>query len=71
MGTIKRMRSWAGAVAAAAALGFGATQALAAPGTAAESGDRCTNGTCYARCVNLGYAGGSCVGATCTCWTAG
>lgn len=53
----------------AAALGFGAAQAFAAPGAAAERAARCTDGTCNSRCVNLGYAGGRCVGATCTCFT--
>lgn len=63
----RRMQGAALALATAAALGFGAAQALAAPAEAAGA-ERCTNYTCNSRCVNLGYAGGSCAGATCVCW---
>lgn len=67
-GTRSRAARVLGALAVTAALGFGGAQAFAAPGTAAEGEARCTNYTCNSRCLNLGYAGGSCVGATCTCW---
>lgn len=50
----------------AAALVFGAAQALAAPAEATGAA-RCTQGTCNSRCVSLGYDAGTCVGATCTC----
>lgn len=53
-------------LAVAAALVFGAAQAIAAPAEAAGAA-RCTEGTCNSRCVNLGYDAGTCVGATCTC----
>jgi hypothetical protein len=59
-----------GALAVAAALGFGGAQAFASPGAAVEGAARCTDGTCNSRCVSLGYTGGRCVGATCTCFTA-
>lgn len=51
----------------AAALGFGGAAAFASPAAAAER-DRCTDFTCRSRCINLGYAGGSCSGASCVCW---
>lgn len=64
-----RMTRVLGALAVTAALGFGGTQAFASPGVTAERAARCTDGTCNSRCLNLGYAGGRCVGATCTCFT--
>ena len=58
------------ALGVAAALGFGGAQAFAAPGTAQAGAARCSDGTCNSRCLNLGYDGGACVGATCTCFRA-
>jgi hypothetical protein len=68
-GARSRVARVLGALAVTAALGFGGAQAFASPGTAAEGAARCTDGTCNSRCVNLGYASGRCVGATCTCFT--
>lgn len=63
----KRMQGAVLALATVASLGFGAAQALAAPREAAAA-ERCTDYTCRSRCINLGYAGGSCSGASCVCW---
>jgi hypothetical protein len=64
---IRAVRAMA-ALGVTAALGFGGAQAFASPGAAAEGAARCTDGTCKSRCLSLGYAGGSCSGATCVCW---
>jgi hypothetical protein len=63
----KRIHGAVLALATAAALGFGGAQAFAAPAEAAGAA-RCADYTCNSRCVNLGYAGGNCVGASCVCW---
>ena len=56
-------------LAVAAALVFGGAQAFAAPAASAAKGEaRCQNYTCNNSCIAKGYAGGSCVGATCVCW---
>jgi hypothetical protein len=56
------------ALATAAALGFGAAQAFAAP---AAPGARaaCTTAQCNLDCRRMGYDGGVCAGSWgCACW---
>jgi hypothetical protein len=56
------------ALATAAALGFGAAQAFAAPGVS-ESRAACTNAQCNDDCRRMGYDGGICAGSWgCACW---
>jgi len=50
----------------AAALGFGATQALAAPREPAAAA-ACSNASCSWSCVKKGYDGGACINGVCTC----
>lgn len=55
------------ALAMAAALGFGAAQAFAAP--AAADARACTNAGCNTWCRSQGYDGGICAGSFgCACW---
>ncbi|HEU4883867.1 MAG TPA: hypothetical protein VFT45_16525 [Longimicrobium sp.] len=56
------------ALATAAALGFGAAQAFAAPAQAAGAW-ACTNAQCNLDCKARGYDGGICAGSWgCACW---
>jgi hypothetical protein len=67
-GTRQRTRRALFALATAAALGFGAQQAFAAPGAAADA-RACTNAQCDADCKARGYGGGICAGSWgCACW---
>ena len=54
------------ALAAACALGFGATQALAAPAEAAPP--VCKKHTCDQQCIAMGLSGGTCFGDECACY---
>ena len=54
--------------AVAAALGFGATQALAAPPGPNAGRDRVCPEDCDAYCISIGGSGGSCVGHFCRCF---
>lgn len=51
----------------AAALGFGAAQAFATPGTAARVA-ACSDERCDANCVSRGYAYGDCSTGACRCF---
>ena len=69
---MSRMTRWAQrgvfALATAAALGFGARQAVAAPADAAAV-RVCTNEQCNTDCRRRGYDGGVCAGSWgCACW---
>ena len=53
----------------AAALGFGAAQALAAPRGMVVAGERaCSQGQCSRQCKAAGYDGGNCAGGLCSCF---
>ena len=53
----------------AAALGFGATQALASPGgTSADEMRACASGQCTQDCRKIGYNVGVCEQGTCVCY---
>ena len=54
------------AVAAASVLGFGATQALAAPASAEPPA--CKPRTCDQQCIAQGLSGGTCFGDECACY---
>jgi hypothetical protein len=54
--------------AVAAALGFGATQAMAAPSGSDPARDRACPEDCDAYCISIGGTGGSCVGKVCRCF---
>jgi hypothetical protein len=51
-----------------AALGFGATQALASPGAPADDARACNPGQCSRDCKARGADGGRCVGGSCVCF---
>lgn len=58
----------ASAAALAAALGFGGTQALAAPAAAPAGTVRaCTSSTCGTACFSKGYSHWSCWNGVCQC----
>jgi hypothetical protein len=60
MATIRTMRGWVFGVATAAALGFGGTQALAAPAPAAPREDVCDD-VCDRLCKTFNpFGGGFC-----------
>lgn len=70
MTTSKTLRHWVFGAATAAALGFGGTQALAAPAPAAAERKVCDPEVCDRACdlINRGF-GGFCTSAgTCVCW---
>ena len=53
----------------AAALGFGATQALATPAAAKDSARVCQDQFCAQLCSSLGFRGGFCnSGGGCSCY---
>ena len=53
----------------AAALAFGAAQALASPSQAAKQrAAACSDERCDAICVSHGHAGGSCLTGACRCF---
>ena len=53
----------------AAALGFGAAQALAAPrASVGDAARACKPGDCSRQCKAAGYDGGSCAGGLCECF---
>lgn len=53
----------------AAALAFGAGQALAVPRATVAAGARqCTQGQCSRQCKAAGYDGGNCAGGLCSCF---
>ena len=62
-----RTRKIVGCAAVAAALGFGAAQALAAPAEAREAA-ACNPATCRKDCIALGNTGGVCVQDQCACY---
>ena len=67
-GIRQRTRRGLFALATAAVLGFGASQAFAAPAAAAEA-RACTNAQCNLDCRARGYDGGVCAGSWgCACW---
>ena len=51
----------------AAALGFGAAQAFASPGAAAQTERACSGGQCRSDCRARGYDGGFCDQGGCIC----
>lgn len=51
----------------AAALGFGAAQAFAAPAAAANAERACVNGKCARECRSIGYDDGFCDQGGCIC----
>lgn len=57
---------WTLALAFVSSLGFGATQALAAPQDAPVA-RACDWYTCHTACVNKGYFKGSCYNGVCSC----
>ena len=66
--TGSRGKRWAFAAGVVAALGFGGTQALAAPGQA--EAQVCSDSTCNKICTRAGAAWGECNpnGLTCVCY---
>ncbi|HEX8903964.1 MAG TPA: hypothetical protein VF771_03940 [Longimicrobiaceae bacterium] len=64
-GSIRRV---AFPVVVAAALAFGAAQALASPGVAKKAAKSCSDERCDAICVSHGYAGGDCLTGACRCF---
>jgi hypothetical protein len=66
-------RKAAFAAVVAAALGFGATQALAAPGGVDTSAAVCGSLDCERLCARIGAIYGTCApnGVTCTCYWVG
>lgn len=66
-------RKAAFAAGVAAALGFGGTQALAAPGGVDTGAAVCENINCERVCASLGAIYGTCApnGVTCTCYWVG
>lgn len=67
--TITRLHSGALGAMVAAALGFGASQALASPAVA-ERDAVCDRLACPAKCRSLGYTGGGCFNGQCICYIA-
>lgn len=66
--TLRRVRNGTAALALAAALGFGVTQALAEPREAARR--ECTpamDAYCHAYCVSIGGISGRCINDLCAC----
>jgi hypothetical protein len=61
----KGIRRWAFALLTAGALGFGGTQAFAAPGEPAARA--CNPDTCRSGCIRSGAFTGRCVGGFCAC----
>ena len=57
------------AAAIVASLGFGATQALAAPDGGARKAQICAATACNNLCVSMGYTCGRCVNGKCLCYT--
>ena len=65
-----RGKRWAFAAGVAAALGFGGTQALAAPAEGDAGTATCSHVTCYKLCIAIGALYGECSsnGVTCACY---
>ena len=63
----RRLRRRALGAAVVAALGFGASQALASPAEAVEAA-ACDRIKCTAKCRSLGQTGGACFGDQCVCY---
>jgi hypothetical protein len=70
MATIRTMRGWVFGAATAAALGFGGTQALAAPAPAAPGEKVCDEEVCDRICdlLNRGFGGFCSSAGTCVCF---
>ncbi len=70
MGMMTTVRRAVFGVATAAALGFGATQALAAPGPAAQEARVCDEALCDRICdlTNRGLGGFCSSTGVCVCW---
>ena len=64
---ISRLPRLALAAAVAAALGFGARAAAAAPSAPHESRPACFDIDCKKACQSLGYSGGVCIDDACRC----
>lgn len=64
----RRMHRGLFALATAAALGFGAAQAFASPGAAAEAERACSGGQCNRDCRARGADGGFCDQGGCICY---
>ena len=62
-----RLQRWALAAGLAAALGFGAAQAVAAPADS-PAGRTCIPDKCRAACRAQGQTGGACFQDTCFCY---
>jgi hypothetical protein len=58
---------WMMGAAVAAALGFGATQALATPAAKTDAA-ACSTGQCRKDCIALGNSGGVCIDGQCICF---
>jgi hypothetical protein len=73
MRTMSTMRKWVFGAATAAALGFGGTQALAAPAPAAEGARVCNPTVCNRICQAIpGSIGGFCTpDGGCSCYIGG
>jgi hypothetical protein len=65
---MKAITRWTGTAAVAVALGFGASQAVAAPAEP-EAAQTCSKRDCNTRCRAAGAESGSCVGGQCVCIT--
>ncbi|HSU15323.1 hypothetical protein [Longimicrobium sp.] len=69
-GRIGQASRWTLAAAVAAALGFGAAQAVAAPAAPSPHSPRvCAGPACDLLCRQLDYARGQCVEGVCRCFT--
>jgi hypothetical protein len=60
-----------GALAAAAALGFGGAQAFASPAASAADERACASGQCTQACRKIGYNAGVCEQGSCVCYFTG
>ncbi len=64
----RRMQRGVFAAAMAGALGFGAAQAFASPGTSADAERACSSGQCNRDCKARGADGGFCDQGGCICY---
>lgn len=64
---MRNLTRWVASAVVAAALGFGATQALAAPGTGREGPPQCQPRGCDISCRAMGATRGECREGQCLC----
>jgi hypothetical protein len=70
-GSSRRVVRALGALAAAAAMGFGGAQAFALPAASADEVRACILKQCTEACAQIGYNVGRCEQGSCVCyWTA-